>query len=1572
MLACVSPADVNMEESVNTLRYAARARNIRNKPVINRDPHAAQIALLRQQLAAAHAENAALRRAAAAGGVGISIPDSLRGSAETSESILAEALDELQAANSKLEVEKTRLQLEVVTLKAELGEKTDALLSVEAQRDTLLLKLQRARAGDCSVRSSITDGAPQEMRADDGLAANGVTGMHGDVRDPAPADELVDEDLQVDDVVKKYLRKIARLEKEVKRLKQVQRVSGAFIVQQRRQSLTPLRANLPMEGGATPLSGAPLPPPDTPGGFDFSLDQPCDEEALAEDEHFVVEEHAHRVEQKRVQAELEGLQRTLEAKEAQMARMVGGRGQISAMKQHYDRILADLQNERDDLARERAELVQRPGCRGSGVSVKLQRGCGISVKLQRGSGDPCQSSRGARGISVKLLRGCGISVKLQRGSGDQCQALGRLGGSMSSFGGAGGISVKLQRGCGISVKLQKGSGDHCQASGGSGINVKFQRGSGDQCQASERQGGPVSSFRGAWRSVSSFRGALGVSVNFSGPVGISVKLQRGWGGSVSSFRGALGSVSSFRGTLLGSCIYLCECVRRSIDHVGVCGKQQRGCGLGAQRLHALRESTEEGKAAAEKRLKKALQEMDARMKEVAAREKKAAQVDRLAARSQEAVARLQQDIAAIKQQKVALARQMEKSAREFQEWKRGREREVLQLKRQGLKTAAQVQRLEALQAKQQAVLRRKTEEAESARRRLKDIMEVHRQAGEQRKERAALGRSSSQPGTSVECQPNNTAPLLRDEKARREWLEHELDLCCQSFELQKVLEGEKAMRADAAHQLQELERRAARPAPPDPDTAAQLEALRAKVRHHSGQILETQQALVAAKAEDTARGGGSAGADVRRWTGLRNLVEARALLKTLFRSAAQLRAQVYETASELTEAREESEVLRIRFEAAEQEVEAARQAAAAAQAAAMLAHSKSPCPSPQRPSQLSHPIPEEDEALESLIGEIEDFPERNPLDDVDNADGLPPLSRPTSLLRSRDSNPHQHPHQEPSPRRQLFVQQRPAWRNEIPEEPDDEDEEEEEEDEDDEKWGEDPAWDPSSATPAIGNRRRPRGSTAMRSGSLPLHVLGTQEGPSPATAHRIVRGEQEAPVLMAINAERARQGEPRVDRLTVRILKAHLQGKSVAGRRWSASGKKREDLIADFRAYLGMGELKGEGMAAMTPRVPQLEGTPGTGSSRGSPGALSERSRMSHSAEQLPRGRPISPALDPLDSANSDTASGSPQRAGHAGGDPVAKLVPPLALKDNDSAAELGSDFILEGRTAAGGSRPSSGRPAGLELWHNTLGTGPRPQETGPGARLARGMDSLQSATLGMVPREPVPGVQDPELLSVEGHGLRILQDWPSGPPPTGVARTPAARFYLDECSAALRRAQALRARLGSRASRGLPSLSPSSSPSGSIGQRGPSPSSLDRPPRPTSAAPEHADPAEAFSPPVSCPPLHSGPIAPCENFSLDGAAPPGPDTEPPPPFSDFSPAGRTVLGDIANAGEPKLVRTGSLGSGGAALEVAASLKPAKESASAAKPPKPLPVLPNIVVPKVAGPPGEAKTGATPRARAWL
>jgi len=45
MIACVSPSDIDAEETLSTLRYAARARCIKNKPVVNEDP---KDALLRQ------------------------------------------------------------------------------------------------------------------------------------------------------------------------------------------------------------------------------------------------------------------------------------------------------------------------------------------------------------------------------------------------------------------------------------------------------------------------------------------------------------------------------------------------------------------------------------------------------------------------------------------------------------------------------------------------------------------------------------------------------------------------------------------------------------------------------------------------------------------------------------------------------------------------------------------------------------------------------------------------------------------------------------------------------------------------------------------------------------------------------------------------------------------------------------------------------------------------------------------------------------------------------------------------------------------------------------------------------------------------------------------------------------------------------------------------------------------------------------------------------------------------------------------------------------------------------------
>lgn len=50
MIACISPADINAEETLNTLKYANRARNIQNKPVANKDLICNEMQKMRQQL----------------------------------------------------------------------------------------------------------------------------------------------------------------------------------------------------------------------------------------------------------------------------------------------------------------------------------------------------------------------------------------------------------------------------------------------------------------------------------------------------------------------------------------------------------------------------------------------------------------------------------------------------------------------------------------------------------------------------------------------------------------------------------------------------------------------------------------------------------------------------------------------------------------------------------------------------------------------------------------------------------------------------------------------------------------------------------------------------------------------------------------------------------------------------------------------------------------------------------------------------------------------------------------------------------------------------------------------------------------------------------------------------------------------------------------------------------------------------------------------------------------------------------------------------------------------------------
>ena len=50
LLACVSPGNTDVEETMNTMRYADRARKIKKPGIMNLDPGAAELAELRQKV----------------------------------------------------------------------------------------------------------------------------------------------------------------------------------------------------------------------------------------------------------------------------------------------------------------------------------------------------------------------------------------------------------------------------------------------------------------------------------------------------------------------------------------------------------------------------------------------------------------------------------------------------------------------------------------------------------------------------------------------------------------------------------------------------------------------------------------------------------------------------------------------------------------------------------------------------------------------------------------------------------------------------------------------------------------------------------------------------------------------------------------------------------------------------------------------------------------------------------------------------------------------------------------------------------------------------------------------------------------------------------------------------------------------------------------------------------------------------------------------------------------------------------------------------------------------------------
>ncbi|KAK9164017.1 hypothetical protein Syun_004919 [Stephania yunnanensis] len=279
MIACVSPADSNAEETLNTLKYANRARNIQNKAIINHDPVTAQMQRMRSQLEQMQAELIYFR---AEGGTSF---DELQ--------ILRQKISLLEASNEELhhELRQRKITCEHLAQRA---------LDAQVEKDRLVLKIESARKGESW--DEIDSGDRNEGS----------------------------------ELVKTYITKIQELESELLRLQCLNNKSNGN-----------LGDCLDLEDDVLNAQNAYVPCLD-----DFQSDHKASDASGEIDE--VEKELEHSTLQEKLDKELKELDKRLEQKEAEMKRF--GAVDTSLMKQHYEKKVQELEQEKRSLMKEIEDL----------------------------------------------------------------------------------------------------------------------------------------------------------------------------------------------------------------------------------------------------------------------------------------------------------------------------------------------------------------------------------------------------------------------------------------------------------------------------------------------------------------------------------------------------------------------------------------------------------------------------------------------------------------------------------------------------------------------------------------------------------------------------------------------------------------------------------------------------------------------------------------------------------------------------------------------------------------------------------------------------------------------------------------------------------------------------------------------------------------------------------------------------------------------------------------------------------------------------------------------------------------
>ncbi|KAJ0253973.1 Kinesin-like protein KIN-4A [Hirschfeldia incana] len=295
-----------------------------------------------------------------------------------------------------------------------------------------------------------------------------------------------------------------------------------------------------------------------------------------------------------------------------------------------------------------------------------------------------------------------------------------------------------------------------------------------------------------------------------------------------------------------------------------------------------------------------LKSLEAQIQDLKKKQENQVQLLKQKQKSDDAAKRLQDEIQSIKAQKVQLQHRMKQEAEQFRQWKASREKELLQLRKEGRKSEYERHKLQALNQRQKMVLQRKTEEAAMATKRLKELLEARKSSPREH--------SGGANGFGTNGQTN--------EKSLQRWLDHELEVMVNVHEVRHEYEKQSHVRAALAEELAVLRQvdefavkglspprgknGFARASSLSPDArTARISSLENMLGISSNSLVAMASQL--SEAEERERAFTSRG----RWNQLRSMGEAKNLLQYMFNSVAETRCQLWEKDVEIKEMKDQ-------------------------------------------------------------------------------------------------------------------------------------------------------------------------------------------------------------------------------------------------------------------------------------------------------------------------------------------------------------------------------------------------------------------------------------------------------------------------------------------------------------------------------------------------------------------------------------------------------------------------------------------------------------------------------------------